>query len=144
MTGAQLEAELRRRLQDVDPGASELDSGSLAELLESARLRLVAEAVPGLSGTVVTGDEDGVALSVDVVDGAGFLLAAQVALVELSDRYRLKLARGEFGVSWRSGLEAESSIDASAAFRRELEKLALEVSHWVLHLTKASFATRPQ
>lgn len=128
MTNATLLAMLRRRLRDVDQTAELYDDDTLWGYVGDVVTTIQSRKVAGAS--VITATDTG--LAADVEDSLGLLIVLCSAALLLDDLYTDKVQRGEFGVSWKSGLEQESTIDARKAFadavaglRREADELTL-------------------
>jgi hypothetical protein len=60
------------------------------------------------------------------------MLALQATIDLLEREYRGKLFRGEIGVSWKSGLESESTISAEKAYKQILDDLDADLEGLIL------------
>jgi hypothetical protein len=126
---------LRRKLSDVDTAAQRRTDAQLLAAADDARLELAVRAVAGF-GEVTVGfnKQDPATYGIQNADDAQMLLLLySVAHEVLSATYRERVDRGELGISWRSGLEEESTISAERAYRGMLE--AVEGQYDQLMLT---------
>lgn len=62
----------------------------------------------------------------------GLLLAYRAAMERLTQIYAAKIDAGEIGVSWRSGLEAQSSISQSKSYEKAIFELSNELEELIL------------
>lgn len=125
MTTDQWLKMLRRRLSDVDTAAQRRTDVQLLSAAEDARVELAVRLVQGFADiTVGTNKADTVNYGIkNASDAQLMLLLYAVAYDVLSSTYRARVDRGELGISWRSGLEEESTIQAERAYRGMLEDL---------------------
>lgn len=126
MTTDQWLKMLRRKLSDVDPAAlrrtdTELLEGALDEIVE-----LTVRAVAGFDGiTVNFGSSLAPTYGIQgASDAQMVILVYAVAYDVLSATYRMRVDRGDLGISWKSGLEEESSIQAEKAYKTMLGDIA--------------------
>jgi hypothetical protein len=116
---------LRRKLADVDTAAQRRTDAQLLAAASDVRFELAVRQVKDF-------DQVQVGLNKQDPDTYGILNAndSQLAILMyataytvLSSTYRERVDRGELGVSWRSGLEEESTISAEKAYRGMLDEL---------------------
>lgn len=125
MTTEQWMKMLRRKLNDVDTAAQRRTDAQLLAAAEDVRLELAVRAVDGFANvTIGQNKADTVNYGIkNATDSQAMLLCYGVAYDVLSSTYRERIDRGELGISWRSGLEEESSISAEKAYRGMLDEL---------------------
>jgi hypothetical protein len=136
---------LRRRLRDVDQTAPLYEDGTLWEYVGDRLTYFQVRKVAGTAGLSVT--TAGTSAGVDqapVEDALGVLVVVATAAVLLRDLYTDKVQRGEFGVTWKSGLEQESTVDARKAYEGALDALDREVQQLTLIRASTTSATRVQ
>jgi len=116
---------LRRKLSDVDTAAQRRSDSQLLAEAEDARVELAVRQVEGFAAVVIgLNKQDTATYGIKNADDAQLLiLAYAVAHAVLSSTYRERVDRGELGISWRSGLEEESSISAEKAYKTMLDEL---------------------
>lgn len=137
MTNAALLAMFRRRLRDVDPTAPLYADSVLWEYASDRLVIMQSRRVTGASGLSITTTGIGAGVAGGTIEDAlGVLLVTQAAALLLRDLYTDKVQRGEFGVTWKSGLESESTVDARKAFDDAI--VALEREAKELTLIRAS------
>lgn len=116
---------VRRKLADVDTSALRRTDPELLAAADDARLELAVRAVAGFGtmtiGLVKSAPEYGFQ---GATDDQQVILAYSVAYDVLSATYRQRVDRGDLGISWKSGLEEESSIQAEKAYKQLLTDLA--------------------
>lgn len=125
MTTDQFMKMLRRKLADVDTAAQRRTDAQLLAAAEDARMELAVRLVEGFDAITVglnKGDTANYGLK-NASDTQGVLLVYAVAHDVLSSTYRERVDRGELGVSWRSGLEEESTISAEKAYKAMLDEI---------------------
>ena len=141
MTNDTFLAMLRRRLRDVDDTAPLYDDTTLWGYAGDALLYAQARKVSGVVGTSATDT----GFSPELADDSlGVLLLLNTAVLLLRDLYTDKVQRGELGVSFRSGLEQESTIDARKAYADAIDGLDREATELTLLRASGSSATRVQ
>jgi len=116
---------LRRKLADVDPSALRRVDTELLDTAEDIRMELAARLVASFGDVTVESSKSGLqpyGIS-NATDPQMIILAYGVAHAALSATYRQRVDRGELGISWTSGMEAESSISAEKAYKGMLDKL---------------------
>lgn len=63
----------------------------------------------------------------------GVIVAYAVAANRLQEEYIGRMNRGELGVSWTSGLEAESTVSAAKAYRDHIASLRQQLNELLIH-----------
>lgn len=146
MTTDELLSLFRKRVGEVDPTVSNYQDETLLAALNDARRMLAVKQVTTMSSIVIVSDPSdpdyGIAPEPD--DTNGLLLVLRAAVDLLRDQHMGMSQRGEFGVVWRSGLEEESSVEASKKYASLIDKLEDELQQLLLINNRLSFATRPQ
>lgn len=125
MTTDQWLKMLRRKLSDVDTAAQRRTDIQLLSSAEDARVELAVRLVQGFE-TVAIGlnRQDTANYGIkNASDAQMVILIYAVSHEVLSSTYRERVDRGELGISWRSGLEEESSISAERAYKAMLDEL---------------------
>jgi hypothetical protein len=145
MTTAQTLALLRRRIADLDASAAYAD-GDLLDALDDARRALAVKQVAGISGYTVVSDAADAAYGIapDPTDEHATLLVLRACADLLREKFRAMLGRGEFGTSWTSGPESESSIDASRHYKAAVDAVERELGDVILVAARLTSSTRPQ
>lgn len=117
---------LRRKVADVDVAAQRRTDTQLLDTAADALLELVVRAVSGFEAiTIVSSKANPATYGIQGhTDAQAMILMYAVAHDVLSSTYRQRVDRGELGISWTSGLEAESSISAEKAYKQMLDELA--------------------
>lgn len=117
---------LRRKVADVDVAAQRRTDTQLLDAAADAQVELVVRAVAGFDGITINSSKANPATYglQGHTDAQAMILLYVVAHDVLSSTYRQRVDRGELGVSWTSGLEAESSISAEKAYKQMLDELA--------------------
>jgi len=128
---------LRTYLVEVDPATSSFDDETLALALADALRVLQAKAIRLVTDVVL--DLNAGAFTTEPTEQMGLVIVLKAALTILMNEYRGRLQRGEFGISWQSGLEQESSISASKAYKDLVDDLASELEQ-VLMIANVNFA----
>jgi hypothetical protein len=62
----------------------------------------------------------------------GTILGYTMAAALGRQQYQGRLRRGEFGISWRSGIEEESSVSAAASYKQLIDGLSRQVTELLL------------
>lgn len=130
MTSELLVRRIRALTGTVDITASDLTDVEIMEAVQDAVAVLESRGVLG-AGTYAVGTDQtddatfGVLPEPTLIDGN--LIATRVAIDLLRATYRGRLDRGELGISWTSGLEAESSISAEKAYKAGIQDLEDEL-----------------
>jgi hypothetical protein len=116
---------LRRKLSDVDTAAQRRTDLQLLSSAEDARVELAVRLVQGFDTVAIGLNRQDISTYgiQNASDSQMVILIYAVAHEVLSSTYRERVDRGELGVSWRSGLEEESSISAERAYKAMLEEL---------------------
>lgn len=125
MTTDQWLKMLRRKLSDVDTAAQRRTDLQLLSSAEDARVELAVRLVQGFDTVAIGLNRQDISTYgiQNASDSQMVILIYAVAHEVLSSTYRERVDRGELGVSWRSGLEEESSISAERAYKAMLEEL---------------------
>jgi len=125
VTNVQWLSMLRRKLADVDTSAQRRDDAQLLATAADVRFELAVRQVKDFHLVTVGLDTtDPTTYGVqNANDSQLAILMYGTAYAVLSSTYRERVDRGELGVSWRSGLEEESSISAEKAYRDMLSEL---------------------
>lgn len=125
MTTDQWIKMLRRKLSDVDTAAQRRTDAQLLAVAEDMRFELAVRAVKDFD--LVTIGLDKTTPTTYGIQGA---TDAQFAILlygttysVLTSTYRERVDRGELGISWKSGLEEESSIRAQGAYKEMIEEV---------------------
>lgn len=125
MTTDQWLKMLRRKLSDVDTAAQRRTDLQLLSAAEDSRIELAVRLVAGFSEVAIgLNRADPSTYGIQNADDTQLvILLYAVAYAVLSSTYRERVDRGELGISWRSGLEEESTIQAEKAYRGMLDDL---------------------
>jgi hypothetical protein len=117
---------IRRLVAEVDEIASDLTDPELLAVVDDVRLENQVRGMATFGTYVVVSEqtESGYGITPDPEDIDAVILAYGTATRILDDAYRGRLGRGELGVSWTSGLEAESTISAATAYLRLIDRIA--------------------
>ena len=119
MTAEDVIDTVRHLAADIDPAVEVYPDRDVVKACRRAQRWYSAQALTGFE--VVTIDPDYIvvdeAFSDEVADDVGMILAYHAAVLLLQELYTGRLTRGELGVSWTSGLDAESSVTAAAHYR---------------------------
>lgn len=134
LSNAEVTRMLREKITEVDPEAARYEGEDLLLALSDALYHLQAKGVKNMSGYTVNTDPDfsplGITPEPESSDALVILLHAAVDI--LSNEYRGRLKRGEMGISWKSGLEEESSITAAKEYRGMVDELRQELTTLIL------------
>lgn len=132
---------IRRKISEVDPATQTLQDGDIATYAGDALSYLRTMLVRGFDTTVVIGVGDdttpsafantaGVATELD--EALAMILAYRTAVDILKDEFKGRIRRGEMGVSWKSGLEEESSSRATQAYEAFILEVETELQALIL------------
>lgn len=123
MTTDQWMKMLRRKLNDVDTAAQRRTDAQLLATAEDVRFELAVREVKDFgSVTVGTNKQDVNNYGIkNATDAQMAIMIYGVAYEVLSSTYWERVDRGELGISWRSGLEEESTISAEKAYKAMLD-----------------------
>lgn len=125
---------LRQKVTEVDPGTYSYEGEDLVVALGDALIHLQAKNVRNMNLYTVNTDPTveplGITPEPEAPDALIIMLHAAVEL--LSNEYRGRLKRGEMGISWRSGLEEESSITAAKEYRAMVAQLENDLTALIL------------
>lgn len=127
MTTEQWLKMLRRQLSDVDMTALRRTDQQLLAMAEDERFELAVRQVKDFDKVTIGLDKaDTVTYGIQGANDSQLaILLYGTAYYVLSATYRERIDRGELGISWKSGLEEESSIQAEKAYRGMLDELAV-------------------
>lgn len=141
MTTTQVIELLRRRLLTVDNSAFFEDS-DLLQAVDDARALLEAKMVSGMSGYVIdtTDTDDGI--SPNMTAQHALIVSLRAAADLLLQRYVSLTQSGALGVTWRSGLEEESTVSAEKAYRAAIDVLLKELDALILIQNRQTAGTR--
>lgn len=120
----------RDKITEIDPATSLYSDADLTALLGDALTKLQVKLVQAV--IALSFDEDTNEFSGEISDGAGLLIAYQAAVDLLRRELRGRLKRGEFGISWSSGLEEESSVTAAKSYGEMVESLEAELQLFLI------------
>lgn len=133
---------LRTYLVEVDPSASSFTDDALVQTLADALRVQQAKAVPAIKDLVI--DLNVGEFVAEPTEQQGLIIVLKAAATILYGLYRGRLSRGEFGISWQSGLESESSVSAAKSYRDLIDDLSSELEQVVM-IANVNFAgTRQQ
>lgn len=144
MTTEQWLKMLRRKLNDVDTAAQRRTDAQLLASADDLRLELAVRQVAGFDGiTVGLNKQDTANYGIkNGTDPQLLILMYAVAHAVLSSTYRERVDRGELGISWRSGLEEESTISAEKAYKAMLDELQGNLDQLLLTYQRNTAAGR--
>ena len=132
----------RRWIAQTDLTTSDYTDSELLEYMRDAKELMELRKVTGIE--TLTIDPTLETITPDPTTEQGHMLALKTAYLILDDEYRSKLFTGSLGMSWRSGLEQESTITAEKAWRQILDNLHGELEILVLVMRAPTNGTRPQ
>lgn len=137
---------LRRKLSDVDTAAARREDLELLETADDVRWELEARAVAGFDSFSVGLDStDTVTYGpVGATDNQQLILLFGAATALLEETYTGRLDRGELGISWKSGLEEESSISAQKAYRDRIDDIRKTTNELLITYQRFTANGRPQ
>ena len=149
MTTAQVLAKIRRLIEEVDTATSDLNDRELLEAVADERDWLEIAAVTEFEALAVGVDQTdpvtyGILPEASLTLQLGTILAYRAAAALLHRAFRGRVNRGELGVSWSSGLESESTLQAAQSYRAAISSLEREAEALVLIMRVDSSASRPQ
>lgn len=116
----------RQEAGDVDPLAARYPDQAYLAVLRVVLLELQARRQLFFGEMVLNLTEGAETLTPVPRSDELVILAKRTAHGILTQEYRRRVASGELGISWRSGLEEESSIQAEKAYAGLLAALARE------------------
>ncbi len=135
---------LRRKLQDVDVQAARRTDNELLAVASDMAFEYSIREVQDFSNVTVTlGDDDTPGEIAGATDPVMMILLYAVALEVLSATYRNRVDRGELGVSWKSGLEEESTIQAEKAYKGMIGEVAAALEQLLLIYQRRTANGRP-
>jgi hypothetical protein len=135
----------RTRAGDVDPAAYRYTTNEYALIVaDSVRSFGVRGDTAGIGSLVVVTTAGSEAIAPEASDLQGLLLATATVVRLLQRTYRKRLDEGSIGVSWTSGLEAESTISAEKAYEAMIQDIQNELAELIIFANAKTFASRPQ
>lgn len=134
MTTAQVLDRLRRLINDRDPSTALYDDEDLLQALGDARDELEARRLLGFEDLVVVSQEGAVGFGItpEPTLEQGLLLVKLAAVFILNQIYHDRLSRGEIGMTWASGPESESTINADRSYQLMLRTMNQDVESAIL------------
>jgi hypothetical protein len=137
---------LRRRLVQVDDAAIDLTDAALVEQAGDALDWLALRGVTALDGLAVDADplSETFGFLTDPTTEQAYMLMLRSAEQVLEQLYAGRLLRGELGVSWRSGLEEESSLQAQRAYVSHIDGVREALAELILISRAATSGDRVQ
>ena len=145
MTTEQWLKMLRRKLSDVDRAAERRTDAQLLEAASDEVLELTVRAVSGFETITVSTNKANLATYgiLNGTDAQMVILVYAVARDVLGATYRERVDRGELGISWKSGLEEESSIQAEKAYKAMLDSLTASCDELLITYQRLTACGRP-
>ena len=144
MTFEELVAAIRTEAGDRDSAAYRYTTNEIALTLRDVRRSLGVMGVASLDDLSVDVTEEAEAITPEPTDIQGDILAKATALKILEQTFRRRVDDGSLGVTWRSGLEQESTVSQEKAYRSMLSGLRSDLDSVILIAGAGSAATRPQ
>lgn len=146
MTTQEILAVIRQRSGSVDQATARLTDPELVKRMKTAVREMALRKIAGVTALTVDTDPTSATYGVnpEPSDSAGFKIAFKVAAAVLKETLAGRVDRGELGISWQSGLEQESSIEAAKAYQRAIDDIERELQELIIHDTSLTHATRPQ
>ncbi len=148
MTTDQVLSKIRRLIAEVDQVASLLTDEEILGAVADARDYLELVNVPEFNtlavDTDVTSETYGITDEDDLTLQLGTILAYLAAATLLEQAYHGKVQRGELGVSWSSGLEAESTLQAGRTYLDAVNGLRIDADALILSQRNNSLSSRSQ
>lgn len=137
---------IRRRTTEVDVATSDWTNEDIVAYMRDALIRFQIKNLKGFVDLTIDADPNSETFGInpEATDAEGMILAYETAVDILTDTLQGRLLRGEMGVSWKSGLEEESSTVATQTYRSHIADLRREGNSLILGLGQATSATRPQ
>lgn len=133
----------RQLAGDVDAAAQRYSDAELVPLVQAAQRIHAVRGVAGMGSLTIPSSVSDPITPVPS-EYQGVLLAYWSAVAVLWETYAMRLDTGTLGTSWRSGLEAESSIQLQKAYVEAIESLESDAEEILLIGTRSTFATRVQ
>jgi hypothetical protein len=130
MTTEQVLNVVRRLMNEVDITTSDLTDEEILAQMSDERDRFEIEGLTGFEDLAIGTDQTEPTTYGIVPDAAldeGHLLALATAASILRAVYAAKVSRGELGISWSSGLESESTLQAGRTYLDAVTNMELEV-----------------
>lgn len=133
---------IRRYIGETDLVTTGFSDSELLEYVREAQELLELRGVPTIKGISV--DPTRETITPEPTAYQGHVLALKAAVLTLTDTYNGKISRGELGMSWKSGLEEESTINAQGAWNRSISDLATELEELIIIKRAPTTGTRAQ
>ena len=149
MTTEQVLRKLRRLIDEVDQGVSVLTDEELLDVLADERDNLELGKVTGFEVLTVSSDVTepttyGILPEASLTLELGTILAYKAAVAVLRQQFRARVNRGELGITWSSGLESESTLQAAREYKNAIDDLECQADALILIKRAPTSATRPQ
>lgn len=148
MTTDQVLSKIRRLIAEVDQTASLLTDEEILGAVADARDYLELVNVPDFDGLAVDLDvasaDYGITPEANLTLQLGAILAYMAAATLLEQAYHGKVQRGEIGVSWSSGLEAESTLQAGRSYMDAVRGFRLDADALILSKRNNQLSDRAQ
>lgn len=135
MTGGEITALATRLLGSIDAEAADVLSEAVlvAALKDAVRYYAVQQVVEFAAFTVdVDAFDADSAITPEPNDQLGVILAHTMAANLAQQAFTGRMRRGELGVSWRSGVEEESSVTAAANYKSLIAAMNTRVRELLL------------
>ena len=132
----------RRYLDQSDLLLSTYTDSELLEYIRDGQELMSVREFPTIAGLTV--DPTTLTITPEPSLDQGHVLALKAAVLALTDTYNGKLSRGELGLSWKSGLEEESTINSEKAWKQSISDLAKELEELIIIKRAPTTGTRPQ
>lgn len=136
----------RRKISETDLEISNLTDEELLEYIRDAAEELALRKVAGMDGLTVDPDQGSSTYGItpEPTTEQGHMLALKAAILLLREVYIGKVNRGELGMSWKSGLEEESTIGSEKAWRDTVRNHEQSLEELLLIKRAPITGTRPQ
>jgi hypothetical protein len=137
---------VRRRMAEVDVATSAYTDEELLEAGSDARDWLELKLISGMDALSVDFDPDSAdyGFSPEPTLEQAYMLMLRASHELLEQQYTTRLLRGEIGISWRSGLEEESSISAQKAYIQLIDDVASELTELIMIAKSLTIGFRSQ
>lgn len=114
----------RQKAGDIDPLAVRYSDLAYLQTLRLLLRELAARKQLNFSDLTLELTEGSESLTPEPTDLELSILATRLAHGILTQEYRRRVSAGEIGISWKSGLEEESTIQAVKAYQSFLDVMA--------------------
>ena len=138
---------IREKIGETDLVVSDLTDPELLAVIKTSQEILDLRGLLAVASLVVGTDQTDVAtygIVPEPTTEAGHYLAIHAALAILRSEYYAKIKTGTLGVSWRSGLEGESTLGAEKAWRMVIAGLEDEFEQLFIIRNTTSSGVRSQ